>query len=800
MRLVRKALRILGILLLALVVIAAGVGTWLVRRPWPQTEGNLQVAGLTAPVQVIRDRVGVPQIYAQNEHDLFFAQGYVHAGDRLWQMEFNRRIGAGTLSAVLGSGTLEIDLFMRTLGLRRAAEQEAALLEDDTRAILQAYADGVNAYVDTHRSRLPLEFTILGVDPAPWTPADTLVWGKVMAYNLCGNLDYELLRAQIVAQLGAAAAQQLMPPYAGGAPVIIPPEARSYGWLRDVSIELPAGLDALLSSASPDAGSNNWVVHGSRTATGKPLLANDMHLGLDLPSIWYEVGLHGGRFDVAGFSFVGVPLIIVGHNSRIAWGVTNLPSDVQDLYIEKADGANPAQYEYKGQWLDLQMVPETIEIEGQSPQTIYVLVTRHGPIVNSVMGSLKDAEPMALQWTALQPRRIWRAVTLLDTASNWDEFRAALSYWDVPSQNFVYGDVDGNIGYQSTGLIPIRAAGHDGTLPVPGWTGEYEWQGFIPFDELPSVYNPPTGFIVSANNKVVPDSYPYHLATEWSAPYRAGRVTALLAADDSITIQDMQDIQSQTYSLPAAALRPYLLAIQPSTDLETRALAQVSAWDLYLESDRVGAAVYEVWNWFLVNNTLSDELGEDLLQTYLAHDELHMPMMIDLMAQPDSTWFDDHSTAAVETRDDIAKRSLTDAVAWLSSHYGSDPAKWQWGRLHYKVFVHNPLGQCGIGILENLFNSKAIPARGDSFTVDAAWLSLEDEPFRMTGGASERYIADLSNLENSLTVITTGQSGQLFHPHRTDQISAWQSIQYHAMIFSREAAEANPEGVLTLSP
>jgi penicillin amidase len=801
MRFVRKALLVLGIVILALAVIVAGVGTWLVRRPWPQTKGNLQVAGLNAPVQVIRDKVGVPQIYAQNEHDLFFAQGYVHAQDRLWQMEFNRRISAGTLSAVLGSGTLDIDQFMRTLGLRRAAEQEEAILDDDLRAILQAYADGVNAYVDTHRGRLPLEFTILGVDPAPWTPVDTLAWGKVMAYNLCSNMGYELLRGKIIAQLDAAAAQQLMPPYADGAPVIIPPEARSYTWLRDASIQLPDGLTEILSSASPGAGSNNWVVHGSRTATGKPLLANDMHLGLDLPSIWYEVGLHGGRLNVTGFSFVGVPLVIVGHNSRIAWGVTNLPSDVQDLYIEKVNNAaNPTQYEYQGQWLDLQVVPETIEVEGESAQTLNVLITRHGPIINGVMGSLQDAEPMALQWTALQARRIWRAVALLDMASNWDEFRQALSYWDVPSQNFVYGDVDGNIGYQSTGLIPIRAEGHDGTLPVPGWTGEYEWQGFIPFDELPSVYNPPTGFVVSANNKVVPDSYPYHLATEWSAPYRAQRITELLAADDHITIQDIKDIQSQTYSLPAEALRPYLLAVQPATDLETRALQQVRDWDLYLESDRVGAAVYEVWNWFLVNNTLRDELGEDLLQTYLLHDELHMPMMIALMAQPDSSWFDDHSTPAVETRDDILRRSLSDAVAWLSSHHGSDPAQWKWGRLHYKVFVHNPLGQSGIGVLEDLFNSKAIPARGDSFTVNAAWLSLEDEPFRMTGGASERYIADLSDLGNSLTVITTGQSGQLFHPHRTDQILPWQNIQYHPMVFDRGVAEASAEGMLTLSP
>jgi penicillin amidase len=592
-----------------------------------------------------------------------------------------------------------------------------------------------------------------------------------------------------------------MPPYADGAPVIIPPEVQGYGWMRDVTVDLPDGLAELLGSAGPDAGSNSWVVHGSRTATGKPLLADDTHLGLELPAIWYEVGLHGGRFDVTGFSFPGVPLVIFGHNSRIAWGTTNLPADVQDLYIEKLnDTIHPTQYEYMGQWQDLQVIPETIEVKGESPITLDVLITRHGPIVNDVMGRLKDAEPMALRWTALQGTQIWRAVILLNQSSNWEEFRHALTYWDAPSQSFVYADVDGNIGFQTPGQIPIRAEGHDGTLPVPGWTGKYEWQGFIPFDELPSVYNPSTGYIVTANNKVVSDNYPYHLATEWAAPYRAQRISDLLAADDSVSMEDMQAIQSQTYSLPAESLLPYLLAVQPSTGLEAQALDAARSWDLYLETDRVGASVYEVWYRFLVENTFRDELGKDLLESYLRDYNLHAPVMIELMTQPDSPWFDDKSTTPVETRDDVVLRGLRDAVDWLSGNYGEDPAKWEWGRLHAKTFVHNPLGQSGIDVLEKLFNSRTGPARGDPFTVNAAPFTFGVEPFAMNGGVSQRYLADMGNLDNSLTIITTGQSGHLFHRHRTDQISPWQNVEYHSMIFSREAAEANAEGVLSLSP
>jgi penicillin amidase len=388
---------------------------------------------------------------------------------------------------------------------------------------------------------------------------------------------------------------------------------------------------------------------------------------------------------------------------------------------------------------------------------------------------------------------------MIDLAANWDEFRQGLNYWEAPSQNFVYADVDGNIGYQMPGKVPIRAAGHQGLVPVPGWTGEYEWQGYIPFDALPRAFNPPAGFIVSANNKVTTDDYPYHLAYEWAAPYRAQRITDLLAADDSVTVEDIQKIHAQTYSLWAEALRPYLLAVQPENDAQRRALDLVRSWDLYLEIDRAGASVYETWYWFLAKNTLRDDLGDQLMEDYLNYDDDLMLTMIALMAQPNSPWFDDKATPAVETRDDIARRSLADAVAWLNERLGDDPNKWEWGRLHTKTFVHQPLGQSGIGLLESLFNSKTVPARGDPFTVDAAWFDL-NEPFAMTGGASQRYIADLSDWGNSRIIHTTGQSGQLFHPHREDFIDPWQDVEYHPMLFSREAVEANAKATLILKP
>jgi penicillin amidase len=794
-----KLLAAFGIMLLVLVVILAAAGTWFVRRPWPKVKGDIAVEGLSAPVQVIRDEWGVPHIYAENEHDLFFAQGYVHAQDRLWQMEFNRRVASGTLSAILGNATLDTDRFMRTIGLRRAAEKDWALAEGETREALQTYADGVNAFIESHLDRLPLEFTILGTEPEPWTPVDTLAWGKVMSYFLCGNYDSELLRARLIAGLGTEAAQQLVPPYPESGPVIVPPEALSYSWLRDAEfLDLDA---AAFGSGLPrtDWGSNNWVVHGSRTATGLPLLADDMHLGLDMPAIWYENGLHGGPFDSVGYSFPGVPMIIVGHNERIAWAVTNLPSDVQDFYIEKLDdAAHPTQYEFEGEWRDLGVLYETIEVKDSSPVPLQVRSTHHGPIMNEVLGNLPQAEPLALKWTALEGTQLFNAVRGINLATNWDEFRQALTFWDAPSQNFVYADVEGNIGYQSPGKIPIRAPGHQGSVPVPGWTGEYEWQGFIPFDELPRTFNPPAGFIATANNKVVTDDYAYRITDDWAAPYRAQRITDLLAADDSITVEDMRNIHAQTYSLPAESLRPYLSAVEPADDLQARALDLFKQWDLYNEADSTGASVFQVWYWFLVDDVFRDELGDALMDRYRAYSNTHMPLLIDWMAQPDNPWFDDVNTPEVETRDDVLHSSLADAVNWLSDNYGEDSDEWQWGKLHTKTFVHNPLGQSGIGAIEWLFNSEPIAARGDGFTVDAASFSL-NAPFAMGGGVSQRYIADLSDFANSLSIHTTGQSGHLFHPHREDFIPLWQNVEYHPMVYDRDQVEANAEATLTLS-
>jgi len=798
----KKILVALGIVVLIIVLVAGGGGYLFIRRSFPTVNGTVRVPGLQSEVRVYRDRWGVPHIYADNLHDLFFAQGYVHAQDRLWQMEFNRRIGSGTLSEVLGEATLEDDKFLRTIGLRRAAEKDWEVLDEDTRTVLQAYADGVNVFIESHKDRLPLEFVVLGATqvpgyvPAPWTPIDTLAWGKVMCWDLGGNWRNELKWARFVQQLGEETTRELMPAYPEAGPFIIPPEAKDYRELGTPDLFPDEHLAWLLGNDGEGLGSNNWVVDGTMTASGKPLLANDPHLGLQMPSIWYEIGLHAPDFDAVGASFPGAPGVIIGHNERIAWGVTNVGPDVQDLYLEKINPDNPYQVEHKGQWEDVEVVTEEIRVAGQDePISLEVHITRHGPLINDVVEDL--AQPTAFRWTALEGQQLFRAVFLINQADNWQEFRAALRYWDAPSQNFVYADVEGNIGYQMPGNIPIRAQGQ-GLTPVPGWTGEYEWMGYIPFDELPSVFNPPTHFVVTANNKVVPDDYPYFIAYSWSAPYRAQRIVELLSAANpgSLTTDDMRDVQADVYSISAEKLMPYLVALEPEGWLQERVMRDLlKPWDYYLTPDSAAVSVFEVFYWKLVEHTFQDELGE-LYPTYLEMGNNHRLVLAHLVEEANNHWWDDVSTGVRETRDDIYRAAFADALDYLGRHYGDLHTLWRWDKMHTALFDH-PLG--AVKPLDRIFNVGGVPVGGDNFTVNPGSFKYED-PFSVNHGPSYRQIVDLSDWNNSRSMHTTGQSGQPFHKHFSDMIESWCIVEHHPMLFDRTQIEQNREGLLVLKP
>ena len=794
--------------LIILALILSGIGLFFVRRSFPMTDGTVQVPGLEDRVEVFRDSFGVPHIYAANQHDLFFAQGYVHAQDRFWQMEFWRRVGSGRLSEILGESGLEQDRFIRTVGWHRTAALELELLAPSEVAILEDYAQGVTAYINQNSGKLGLEFALLGLtgvkyEPEPWTPVNTLSWAKVMAWDLGGNRSAELTRAHIAARLGVSAVDELMPPYSEDHPTIVT-AALTESTLASIP-EASFDLNAL--GFDDNLGSNNWVISGTRTVSGQPILADDTHLGIQMPSIWYEIGLHCSPvgpdcpFNVVGFSFAGVPAIVIGHNDRIGWGVTNLGPDVQDLFIEHLNPENPDQYEYQSRWEDMEIIREEIQVAGQDePEVIFVRITRHGPIINDILGGIEEEwsygwQPLSFSWTALEPGTLVKSLLKLNQAQDWDQFRNALSFWDVPSQNFVYADVDGNIGYQTPGRIPIRASGN-GSMPSPGWTGTHEWLRYIPFEELPSAYNPPAGYIVTANNAVVDEDYAYFLSADWAPGFRARRIAEMIESIESITIEDIPQMHGDPQLLYALDILPFVLSAQPSDPIHAELLDILRSWDGFAWRDSVPTTIFESLRIHLATRTFADELGEQLLDRSMSD---LMIALKNILPTPDSEWFDDIYTEEVETRDEIVLLALEDTVEELTEKLGKDIEKWTWGKLHTATFENQSLGQSGIGLIEWLLNRGPVAVDGSSGAPNATSYSYSN-PYAVTGVPSQRQILDFQYFEQSLTMHTTGQSGHPFHRHYDDMIDPWRNIEYHPMLWTRGQVEAAVVDYLILTP
>ncbi|MHB9090990.1 MAG: penicillin acylase family protein, partial [Chloroflexota bacterium] len=656
-------------LTLAVALAALVTATYVVaRRALPTESGAETVAGLHGTVEVLRDAEGVPHIYAQNDDDLFFAQGYVTAQDRLWQLEFNRRLVWGRLSELVGPQALEADQLFRLFGLGRAAADEELTLDGEARRALLAYGAGVNAYVSNHP--LPLEFHLLFTGFEPWRPVDSLAWAKMLAWQLSGNAGSELLRAELVAKFGAKAAAELMPSIPAGVVARTAPEV-DYTTLGGSVRERFERVIGLVRPPSDELGSNNWAISGRRTASGRPILANDPHLGVQLPPVWYEVHLVGGGYDVAGFSLPGIPGVIIGHNQRIAWAVTNAGPDVQDFFVERRHPEDPSLFLFLGQWEEAKVVREEVRVRGwRDPVRLTIPYTRHGPVLNA---DTPEEPPLALQWTALRPSRMGASVLRLNRARNWGEFREALREFDVPSQNFLYADVDGNIGHQVPGLIPIRAKG-DGLLPVPGWTGEYEWTGYVPYAELPSRFNPPEGYLATANNRVVDGSYPYLFTYEWAPPFRVERISQWLAESSDFTAAKAGALQQDVHSLFAAWLVPRVLAVGdralggafgPVDARTAAALAVLRAWNGNVAVDSPGASVYAVFYNRLIRNVFGDALGQDLAKRYLAGSRAHTLALMGKWEDGqggDHLGFGDTATSGAETRDEVVWRSLSETA------------------------------------------------------------------------------------------------------------------------------------------
>ncbi len=832
----RWAKRILAAGLVIVTVLGTFV-VWTIRRSFPQVDGELKVVGLIDQVEVVRDEWGVPHIYARNAPDLFFAQGYTHAQERFWQMDFWRHIGSGRLSEMFGESQLETDIFLRSLDFVGLAEQELEMMEDDLRQILEWYADGVNAYLAEHDgAEVSLEYAILSLqNPSyeiePWEPINTLTWAKMMSWDLSGNMRAEIARAVLASELPVDRVEQLYPPFPEEHPAIIE-EGRALSSAAD-RVDLPAAAQSALVSAGEAAqavwdltgggfegiGSNSWVVGGSLTQSGLPLLANDTHLGIQMPSIWFENGLHCVGDDVncpyqlIGFSFAGSPGVIIGHNERIAWGVTSQAVDTQDLYIERVNPDDPGQYEVDGEWVEFDTRTEVIEVAGGEPVTFEARSTRHGPVISGTFleegeldatkaVDLPEEYVVALSWQTLRSSTLVDAVIGLNTAADYDDFAEALSRWDIAAQNMVYADVEGNIAYQSTGEVPVRAKG-DGRYPVPGWTSEYEWTGLVPFEEMPSLLNPPRDFIATANQPITREGTIPFVGAEAAHGYRAARIEQLISARSDHTVGSMQSIQFDNRDSGAAFLVPYLLDLDDADSEEIRELQErLRAWsqldDPYQAvGESAPAAIYQaIWR-HVLKNTFQDEMPEE-----------HWPeggsrwfeVVRTLSQAAGDPWWDDVRTVDSEDRDAILLRSMLDAHEELTELAGNDPTEWTWGRIHLANFENQSFGQSGIAPIEWLFNRQAPERVGGSTSIVNAIGWDADKSYLVDWVPSQRMVVDLSNLNASTFIHTTGQSGHAFHPSYDNMIEAWTDGEHGPMHWSPDQVAANAASTLIMVP
>jgi len=856
--------------LLVIAVAAAFFVVWTIQRSFPQTAGELELDGLKAEVTVQRDGLGVPTITADSSHDLFYAQGFVHAQDRFFEMDFRRHVTSGRVAEMFGESQAPTDMFLRTLGWRDVAEQEVEAMDETTLAYYQAYADGVNSYLATRDGAdLSLEYAVLGIQNPdytvePWEPADSVAWLKAMAWDLRTNIEDETERAMLVADVGDPAVpadslellEQLYPAYPFDEnPVIVPeistvpaldagagtaPAAFSTdgGVIEDSEVQtavttiewqeadsVVAAASLLVGDVGEGIGSNSWVVSGQLTESGMPLLANDPHLGASLPSVWYQVQLRCSEvtdecpFDVGGFSFSGLPGIVIGHNSQVAWGFTNLTTDVADLYIEKVDGD---AYWRDGALVPLDVREETVKVAGGEDIDLTIRSTVHGPIISGLTddftavadgqvsadgdalvqgetdasAALTGEYAVSLRWTALDAGNTATAIFALATAQDFDDFRHAASLFDVPAQNLIYADVEGNIGYQAPGRLPIRGAG-DGWIPQPGWDSSYDWTGFIEFEELPVSYNPNSGYIVTANNAIVTDDYEYFLSRDWDYGYRAARIAHLIerrAAAAPLTAEDMRDIQNDNEMWIGKKLAAVMADIEVDGAGPNEAVALLRTWDAQNNADSAAAAYANVlWSNLVLN--LFEQREEPLPHDGQAR---LFAVVSELLNDPtDPLWTNENID--VDGMDEMLALSAEQAYDELSGLQGSAVARWNWGDLHAITLTSATLGSSGIAPIEALFNRGPYPVGGGPSVVNATGWEL-GEGYATTTVPSMRMVIDLSDFDASTWNHLTGASGHPFHQHYVDQTENWADGIQTPWAFTADAVDETTVDTLVLAP
>jgi penicillin amidase len=840
----KKFFKWLIVILIALQAIIIVAGVVIFRMPLPDHEVDVSGLPLTDFVEVIRDERGIPHIYGTNVGDILFAQGYVHAQDRFWQLEFWSHLSTGRLASLIGEPGVGADLLFRTFGFNRVALEEYENLPPEFKQDLIHYTDGINAYIESRpQNRLSLEhFFLQFINPeykvGTYEPYYPLAWAKMMAYDLNGNFEQEIRNSKTYNTLTPEIAELLRPPYPDEHPYIVE-EWEGKGSFTSVgkSNNIEQLYQALFIKyvtkdlqTNQALGSNSWAISGEHTESGLPLLANDPHLSVQLPAIWYENGLHcypknrDCELDVVGFSFAGSPYIVIGHNSHIAWGFTNMGPDVQDLFVEKINPSNPNQYEVDGEWRDMDRITEIIEVAGSEPIVIEVRSTHHGPIVSDrsypvnlnpeedqvsfadeARIELPDNFSVSLSWPALIPGNTFVGIRDFNYAKNWEEFRDASRLFEVPAQNLLYADVDGNIAYQSPGKLPIRAEGLVGDLPIPGWLSENDWQGFVPFEELPYTINPSSGYIITANQSVHPEQpWPNYYARG----YRAEAIERVINQyiSEKISVDDMEAMQINNFDYSAAYILPYVFN---NVYVDSNILTAMKEWAISetkfeMNKDSSGAAAWAVFYKNFAEQTfeelvVTDNLGNEIsLQP--GNSDSTSEIFRALLKDPNHILWDDINTPQKENLTDILERALLLADERIVELFDTDDYdKWSWGELHTITYPTNLLGEAGIPILTNLVNIGPVESGGSSFAINSTdWGFGED--FTIGSYPSMRMVVDLSNFDNSRTILPSGQSGHVMSKYYDDQVENWIENNMYILNFSREQVELNQKEYMFLRP
>lgn len=815
----------LGGSLLVLAVVAGFALHHIMTKSLPRTEGISEIAGLSAEVEVYRDGAGIPHILAASEYDAYVAAGYVHAQDRLWQMDLMRRYGSGRLAEVLGPEAIPIDRLMRTIGIRRLADSLWNTVSEQTRRVLRAYATGVNACIREMDGRYPLEFDLLQYTPAEWKPQHSLVISRLMGWELALSWWVDLTLGELVTKLGEERARELFPREADAAPFILPPDfvpeqlpddivrhdarRRPPRWvvvdgaLRDALF----AAQRLLGAPGSSIGSNSWAVTRTRSSRGGALLANDPHLLHMQPSRWYVMHLQAPEFNVAGATIPGAPGVVIGHNTRIAWGLTNLMADDVDFFIEDINYRD-STYRIGDRILPLRVRTDSIFVRDSLPVVMPVYETIHGPVITDVYpqtgvmnkpGRFAPRPSVSMRWAGQDASDEILALFRVNRARNWNDLLRGFSTFGVPAQNVIYGDIEGNIGYTAIGRIPRRAAGVSPQLPNDGRAAPLPWTGYIPYDQLPRQYNPPGDAVASANNRVT-ENYPEHISTLWEGDGRISRIRELLREQPRFTATDFRMMQMDVRSVTADTLRDAMVdalhAWPTRPVLLTRVLNLLARWDCRMHVSSVEASIFNMTWMRLLHNTFADEMDSTLFRNYVFLSNMPTRVLPRLLADTTATVFDDVRTPRRETRRHILIRSITEAVTELRRRFGGDMRRWEWGELHQVTFPH-PLG--AVAPLDRVFNVGPFPIGGNNTTVNNGEYSFT-APFDAAVGPSMRFIADMTSPDSSYIILTTGQSGQIFSDHYADHTALWQSGAMHRLVINPAIIRNSPWKRLTLRP